>query len=86
MQSSQELARIAFDAYNKQAGGKTWDGKDIPPFDEVGEKVRANWQAAVQSVLEAINHEELQSDSDFLAKLRAAGVDNWEGYEEAQNA
>jgi hypothetical protein len=26
----------------------------------------------------------LKSDSDFLAKLRAAGVDNWEGYDEAQ--
>lgn len=28
-------------------------------------------------------NDELQKDSDFLRKLRAAGVDNWEGYGEA---
>lgn len=44
------IAKVAFDAYNVQAGGKTWDGKDIPPFEEVGEKVQANWVAAVQAV------------------------------------
>jgi hypothetical protein len=27
--------------------------------------------------------QELQRDADTLAKLRAAGVDNWEGYDEA---
>jgi hypothetical protein len=45
-----EIAEKAFNAYNKQAGGKTWDGKDIPPFAEVGDKVRANWIAAVKEV------------------------------------
>jgi hypothetical protein len=45
-----EIAQVAFDAYNVQAGGKTWDGKDIPPFSEVGDKVRANWCAAVRAV------------------------------------
>lgn len=44
------LARIAFDAYNAQAGGLTWDGKPIPPFGEVGEGVQANWRAAVHAV------------------------------------
>lgn len=28
-------------------------------------------------------YEMLKEDSEFLAKLEAAGVDNWEGYGEA---
>lgn len=29
-------------------------------------------------------YKQLKEDSNFLDCLRAAGVDNWEGYEEAQ--
>ena len=28
-------------------------------------------------------YDELKEDSEFLGQLRAAGVDNWEGYEYA---
>lgn len=49
-----ELARLGFEAYNEQAGGKTWDGKDIPPFDEVGEAVQANWIAGAKAIREAL--------------------------------
>jgi hypothetical protein len=52
------LAAIAFDAYNKQAGGKTWDGKDIPPFSEVGEKVQLNWCAAALAISEEVTPKE----------------------------
>jgi len=31
-------------------------------------------------------YEELKSDAAFLRALEAAGVDNWEGYEFAQDA
>ena len=44
-----EIAEAAFKAYNEQAGGITWDGQDIPPFDKVGDKVQANWIAAVKA-------------------------------------
>ena len=53
-ESNRELARTMFDAYNKQAGGKTWDGKDIPPFDQVGDRVQANWIAAAEAAREGI--------------------------------
>lgn len=46
------LAEKAFSAYNEEAGGKTWDGKEIPPFSEVGEKVRNNWIAAAKKVVD----------------------------------
>ena len=51
-----ELARVAFDAYGQSTGGKTWDGKDIPPFAVVAERtphVARAWEAAVAAVLRA---------------------------------
>lgn len=48
MISDIDLARRMFAAYNTRAGGLTWDKKPIPPFDEVGDAVRANWIAAAQ--------------------------------------
>ena len=53
-ESNRDLARIMFDAYNEQAGGKTWDGKPIPAFDVVCERtphVAEAWRAAVRAVL-----------------------------------
>lgn len=50
------LARVAFDAYNKSTGGKTHDGKDIPPFEAIRERaphVVTAWEAAVSAVLNA---------------------------------
>lgn len=51
-----DLARVAFEAYGASTGGKTWDGKAIPPFDEVRVRtphVAAAWEAAVAAVLAA---------------------------------
>ena len=48
-----ELARAAFEAYGQSTGGKTWDGKDIPPFEVVAERtphVARAWEAAVVAV------------------------------------
>lgn len=52
--TDEALARLMFDAYNAQAGGVTWDGKPIPPFDAVGPKVQANWIAAAKAAREAL--------------------------------
>lgn len=52
-----ELARIAFDAYGASTGGKTYDGRMIPPFDEIRAKnprVAAAWEAAVRAVIARI--------------------------------
>lgn len=40
------LAREMFAAYNASAGGVTFDGRPIPTYDQVGEKVRRHWRAA----------------------------------------
>lgn len=51
-----ELARIGFEAYGESTGGKTWDGKPIPPYAVVAERtphVARAWEAAVAAILKA---------------------------------
>ena len=52
-----ELAKIGFEAYNKAAGGKTHDGKDIPSFDQLvtdGKPQPGYWEEAAKAIREAL--------------------------------
>lgn len=54
MGEMKSLGQIAFEAYNASKGGLTWDGKPIPPWDELsGDKaaVQAAWQVAAEAVI-----------------------------------
>ena len=49
--------RIAFEAYNESKGGLTYDGKPIPPWDELSgdkEAVQRAWEAAAEAVIESL--------------------------------
>lgn len=70
-----KLAKIAFDAYNKEAGGKTWDGRDIPPFSDVGDKVQANWDAAAAAIVEELIKDLLKRRMDEEAIVRFIAPD-----------
>lgn len=48
------IAQSMFVAYNAQAGGLTYDGKPIPPWSDVGPKVKANWIAAARRARELL--------------------------------
>jgi hypothetical protein len=43
------LAKIMWDAYCVQAGGKTFDGKPLPTWDELGEERQGCWLAAADA-------------------------------------
>ena len=58
------LCEAAFAAYNQRAGGKTWDGKPIPPWGQCGPRVRNNWRAAIVAVLNNVDGEMLAIDHD----------------------
>jgi hypothetical protein len=71
------IAERMWDAYAIQAGGKTFDGKPLPTWDELGEERQSCWVAAAFVA------------ADRIAKLEAAlrrikhmhegrGVDNIE--------
>jgi hypothetical protein len=53
------LARVAFEAYGASTGGKTWDGKPIPPFETIRERtphVALAWEAAATAILKELHH------------------------------
>jgi hypothetical protein len=47
------LAQLMFDAYNGQGPNpwKTWDGKDVPRWEQLNDQVRAKWNAAARVAL-----------------------------------
>lgn len=55
--STPALARTAFEAYNRSTGGKTFDGRDVPPYNVIAERtphVARAWEAAVDTVRRAV--------------------------------
>lgn len=53
------LAKQMFDAYNAEGPnpGKTWDGRDVPPFGECGEQVQGKWKAAARCAIRALREQ-----------------------------
>lgn len=48
---TERLGRAAFEQYGRAMGGRTYDGKPIPKWEEVGEKVREGWRQAAHAVV-----------------------------------
>lgn len=48
MKTFPQLAASAYAAYCKQAGGKTFDGKPLPAYEDLGSDRRACWVEAVR--------------------------------------
>lgn len=51
MKTFQDLAQAGYAAYCKRAGGMTFDGKELPTFDELGAERQACWIACAVEVL-----------------------------------
>jgi hypothetical protein len=54
-----DLGQVAFEAYAKNKGGKTYDNKPIPEWDNVGPDVKRAWQAAAQAVEKELNYQKV---------------------------
>lgn len=50
MISYEELGQIAWDAYAKAVGGKTFDGKPLPAWEGLGPAQRQGWIGAARAV------------------------------------
>ena len=48
------IAKLMWDAYAVQAGGKTFDGKPLPTWDELGEERQSCWIAAASVAADRI--------------------------------
>lgn len=44
-----EHAKKLWEAYSEAAGGKTFDGKPLPTWDELGEDRQKCWDAAAET-------------------------------------
>lgn len=49
----ERYGRAAFEAYNVAVGGLTWDGKPIPGWEVVTDKVREGWRVAAMAAVDA---------------------------------
>ena len=48
------IAKLMWDAYAIQAGGKTFDGKPLPTWDELGDDRQSCWGAAASVTADRI--------------------------------
>jgi hypothetical protein len=74
------IAKIMWDAYAIQAGGKTFDGKPLPTWDELGEDRQSCWVAAASVTADRIEKLEVA-----LRKLSTT-CDCWAAVEECGKA
>ncbi len=51
MKSFEQLARSAYAAYCKQAGGVTFDGKPLPTFEQLGLDRQLRWIAVAKQLV-----------------------------------
>jgi hypothetical protein len=51
-----ELAELMFKAYNAAGPNpnKSWDGKDVPPWEACGDQVQTKWRAAAKAAQEEL--------------------------------
>lgn len=45
-----ETAHVAYDAYADHTGGKTFDGRDMPKWHELPDRIKDAWRAACRAV------------------------------------
>ncbi|GAA4002047.1 hypothetical protein GCM10022631_10830 [Deinococcus rubellus] len=46
------FAKEGYEAYAKQTGGKTFDGRDMPTWEQLPENIKDAWSAGAEYVLE----------------------------------
>jgi hypothetical protein len=61
------IAKLMWGAYATQAGGKTFDGKPLPSWEELGEERQSCWVAAAS--VTAIRIEKLEAALHRIADL-----------------
>ena len=43
--------RVGYNAYAEFTGGKTFDGRDMPTWDALPERIRGAWEEAARAIL-----------------------------------
>lgn len=56
------LGQLNFEAYTESKGGKTYDGKNIPTWENLSVEVRRAWEAGARAVHMAIQLKRAQEE------------------------
>lgn len=49
-QESEPLGEVGYQAYATATGGKTFDGRDMPKWSELPQRIRDAWTAAAEAI------------------------------------
>ncbi len=52
--SAEDLARIAYAAYGQTTDFKNYQGLPMPAYDDLTDKIKSAWEAAVTAVADAV--------------------------------
>lgn len=44
--------QVGYEAYAESTGGKTFDGRDMPKWDELPARIKTAWEYASEAILE----------------------------------
>lgn len=44
-----EKAQVGYEAYAEYTGGKTFDGRDMPTWDALPDRIQGAWRAAIDA-------------------------------------
>lgn len=47
------LGKVNYQAYGLSVGGKTYDGRPIPKWEDLGQKIQEGWVAGAEAVAQS---------------------------------
>lgn len=50
-------ARLAYEGYAASTSGKTFDGRDMPAWASLGDRIQKAWVAAAEAIVFAMQHD-----------------------------
>ncbi len=59
MSNCYEYGQAGYDAYAQCTGGKTFDGRDMPLWSELPQRIQDAWNAAAEAIEERIASESI---------------------------
>lgn len=61
------FGKIAWDAYAKAVGGKSFDDNPLPDWDHLGQKQQYGWGESISAVFDHIHHNIQHFDKKYKA-------------------
>mgnify|MGYP001586076291 CR=1 FL=1 len=73
MMTPNEYGIIGYETYAKFTGGKTWDGKPMPTWEDLPEKIQGAWGASGEAVVESYIDSMVQEWCDMTKSVNQDG-------------